>query len=304
MGRLKNIRVIDPVLTKLARGYKNAELISRKLFPVVLHDNEAGRIPQFSKEAFKEYNTERGLRGKSNRMNPDGLSQIEFVMKEYDLEYPIDYRESEEAMLPIEQHAVNTLQKIIQLQVERLAADLAQNEANYPTGNKITLGSDDKFDAYDTSDPIAVIETGKDAIRSKTGSYPNTVVFGAKSFKSLKNHPKIIERIKYSMKGVITIELLQEILDIENIFVGKAVKSDDAGNFSDIWQDNAILAYVPSNSVSYDDPSFGYTLRKRGKPEIDKYTDNGKVNVVRNTDILVPKIVGPEAGYLIKGTNS
>ena len=37
---------------------------------------------------------------------------------------------------------------------------------------------------------------------------------------------------------------------------------------------------------------------------MDKYTDNGgKVQVIRNTDLFVPKIVGSEAGYLIKDTN-
>jgi hypothetical protein len=39
-------------------------------------------------------------------------------------------------------------------------------------------------------------------------------------------------------------------------------------------------------------------------PVIDTYTENGKVLLVRNTDIFVSKIVGSDAGYLINDTNS
>ncbi len=39
-------------------------------------------------------------------------------------------------------------------------------------------------------------------------------------------------------------------------------------------------------------------------PLIDVYDENGKVEIVRNTDIFIPKVVGAEAGYLINDTNA
>ena len=53
MGTQKNHRIVDPVLTNIARGYTNASLIGTKLFPVVNVNKEGGKIPQFTKEAFK-----------------------------------------------------------------------------------------------------------------------------------------------------------------------------------------------------------------------------------------------------------
>jgi hypothetical protein len=57
-GTLELRRVVDPVLTKLARCYSNDGLVADKLFPLVTVNKEGGKIPQFTKEAFKIYSTE------------------------------------------------------------------------------------------------------------------------------------------------------------------------------------------------------------------------------------------------------
>ncbi len=307
MGRLEELRVVDPVLTELARGYTNAEYVAESLFPFVPVKKEAGKIPQFGKEAFKIYNTERAIRAKSNRISPEGRSTIDYVLDEHDLEYPIDYRESEEDIFSLEEHATMVVTEGILLRREKIAADLAQELNNYPSGNKITLSGTSQWTDYTNSDPISNIKDGKEAIRSKIGRYPNVLLLGAQAYKALKDHPQLLERIKYSMKGILTAELMQEIFDIEKVVVGKAIYATDAGVFYDVWQDNAILAYVPQKETekrTVYEPAFGYTLRKEGKPEIDKYDEGGKLHVIRNTDIFTVKIVGAEAGYLIYNTNA
>ncbi|SDU26827.1 major capsid protein [Desulfobacula phenolica] len=307
MGRLTNLRGVDPVLTTLARGYSNAELIAAALFPVVLVPKEAGQYPEFGKEAFKLYNTERALRGKSNRMDPEALNWVDFTTKENDIEYPIDYREKNEALFNTQKHGTVTVQNILLLQREYQAAALAQNVATYGASNKVVLSGTSQFTDYTNSDPVAVVDAGKEAIRAKTGKYPNTMTMGAVTFKTLKEHPKLIEKIKYSMKGVLTVELLKQIFDIETLKIGKAVYADDDGTFHDVWSDNITLAYVPKKQSGMDrdwhEPSFGYTLRRTGYPFVDRYEEGKKLELVRDTDNFVVKVVGADAGYLISDTN-
>ncbi len=306
--RLSNLRVVDPVLTNLAVGYSNAELIGDVLFPFAQIDKEAGKVPKFGKEAFKLYNTERALRAKSNRINPEGQGTIDVVLDEHDLEYPIDYREDQESMFPMEAHATNVVTEGIRLRHEKMCADLAQNPANFPSGNKIILSGTSRFTDKANSDPVGVVEDGKEAIRQKIGKRPNTMVIGAAAYKSLKHHPLLLEKIKYSMKGVLTKELLQEIFEVQRIVVGEGVYSSDYDTFGDLWGDNIILAYVKPNAQgmerSHLDPSFGYTLRKRGQPLVDKYDEGRKLRLIRNTDIFKPVLLGAEAGYLIADTNA
>lgn len=303
---LKKKRVIDPVLTTIARGFNNAVHVSHALFPVVTVNKEGGQILEFTKESFKVYNTERAIRANSNRINPTDKSTIDFVLTEHDLEYPIDYREADEDIINLRQHATKVTTDGISLRLEKKAADLVQDLNNFPAGHKVTLGAGDKF-TNDTSNPIPIFEDAKEQIRSKIAAYPNTALFGAKAFAALKEHPKILDRIAYTSAAVVTVDLLKSLLDIPNIVVGAAVYADDADDFQDIWADNVILAYVPEKAQNIErsiyEPSFGYTLRKRNMPMVDRYDESGKIEIVRTTDNFEVKILGAEAGYLINDTN-
>ncbi len=307
MSTLAKRRIVDPVLTELARGYSNNAFVGPKLFPIVEVEKEGGKIPQFTKEAFKIYNTERAIRARSNRINPELHTSIDVVLGEHDLEYPLDYREEAENVTPLRMHATNVVTEGISIRLEKMIADLAQTLSTYPTGNKITLTAGSRYDEA-TVDPMSSIDIGINAVRSKIGKRPNVGIMGYATFMALKNNPKILERIKYSERAVVTVDMLKQLLGLEQLYVGDSVYSTDAGIFTDIWNDNFILAYVP-NVVgtaprSVYEPSFAYTLRKKGFPVIDSYDESGKVSIIRNTDIFVPKVVGSEAGYLINDTNT
>lgn len=307
MGSLSTKRVVDPVLTNLARGYHNSMMIASALFPFVTVQKEAGKIPLFTKESFKIYNTERAIRAKSNRISPEDRSSIDFVLTEHDLEYPIDYREEQEDALPTKMNATKVCVDGIALRLEKIAADIAQDLANFPAGNKITLAAGDKF-TNTSSDPFPIFSDAVEAVRAAIGVRPNVCVMGASSYAALKEHPGVIDRIKYSQKGVITPELLKQLLDFEQLYIGDAVYASDANVFSDVWSDNVIIAYVPNAQSniprSYFEPAFGYTLKKKNMPVVDTYTEGGKVLMIRNTDIFVSKIVGSDAGYIINDTNA
>lgn len=307
MSTLLKKRVVDPVLTNIARGFTNPAHIATKLFPVVTVNKEGGKIPQFTKEAFKIYNTERAIRAKSNRISPENRDEIDFVLTEHDLEYPMDYREQEEDILPLRLHATNVVTDGISLRLEKLAADIVQNLSTYPTGNKVTLAAADQF-TNTSSDPFVVFDTAKEAVRSKIAQRPNVCILGASAYNALKNHPGVLDRIKYTQTAVMSPSLLKNLLDFDELYVGDSVYATDAGVFTDIWGDNVIIAYVPKANPdiprSFYEPAFGYTLRKKNNPVVDSYTEGGKVEIIRNTDLFVPKVVGPDAGYLINDTNA
>ena len=306
MSTLKKKRVVDPVLTNIARGFKNAAHVAENLFPVVSVSKEGGKIPEFTKESFKIYNTERAIRAKSNRINPENRTEIDFVLTEHDLEYPIDYREQDEDIFPSRLHATTVVTDGISLRLEKMAADVVQDLTTFPTGNKITLSSSDKF-TNTSSNPFTIFETAKEAIRGKIAQRPNVCIIGASAYSALKEHPAVLDRIKYTQSAVITPEILRQLLDFDQLYIGDSVYATDAGAFQDIWKDNVVIAYVPKTMKdvprSYYEPAFAYTLRKKYNPIVDSYTEAGKVEIIRNTDLFVSKVVGPDAGYLINDTN-
>jgi hypothetical protein len=306
---MSELRVVDEVLTQIARGYANAEFVAETLFPVAEMSKESGKIPCFGKEAFKQRQTERAIRAASNRIQPDPRSQVDVILVEHDQEYPLDYREIEEDVLPAEINATEVATQSVMLRREALAAALACDPANYASTNKDKLSGNRQF-TNPASNPIAVIETGKEAIRTQIGTRPNTMLLGASVYAVLKQHPALLDRIKFSMKGIVTLDLMKEIFEISNIKVGEAVYTDSRGVTRDIWPDSIVLAMVPQNGStpgtrSYYKPSYGYTFQKKGQPTVDTYMETGgKIKIIRSTNIFTSKIVGADAGYLIEDTNA
>ena len=309
MGRLSKLRVVDPVLSALALGYSNAEFIGDQLLPFVTLDKEGGKIPRFGKDVFRLYATERALRAKSNRINPDDVDGIDISLDEHDLEYPIDYREDAEAAFPLQAHATNRVVEGIRLRHEAMVASITQNPANYPTGNKIALSGSAVF-TDPNSDPEGVVDEAKAAVRNKIVKEPNTMVIGYKAWRALKRHPKLKAILSDTRSRLVQIADLREIFEIENNVVGKGIYSTDNGVVTDLWGGNLVLAYVPkaAPAVAGDapvrsayEPSFGYTLRKKGNPVVDTRTEDGKLEIIRNTDIFRPYMLGAEAGYLVQG---
>jgi len=309
-SRLDALRMVDPVLTSIAQGFSNPNFIGNKLFPIINVSKMKGKIPVFGREAFAIHETERAIRAASNRVPPPGTNMIYFETKERDLETAIDYLEEEESAngLKYEAKITKDLLDIIHLSHEKEAADLVQNPANYDSTQKLNITADIAFDnAASTLSPITIIWNGKEAIRNRIARYPNVMIIGAASYKALANNTIINNLIKNTDTPYITDGLLKNIFGIENIYVGNAVHSEDGESFTDIWGDNIILAYVDQakeTTASEFNPSFGYTFRREGMPEVDSYYENGgKIKVIRATDNFCLKITAEDAAFLISNTN-
>jgi hypothetical protein len=130
---------------------------------------------------------------------------------------------------------------------------------------------------------------------------PNTVVLGASVLAAERQHPKIVDRIKYTGRDVATLELLASLWGVQRVLSGDAVQATDAGTFSDVWGKFVVVAYTDLSGIAdWGRPSFGYTYRLRGFPLVEvPYEDrNAKSWIYPVTDEVSPVIAGAEAGYL------
>lgn len=306
MGRLEELR-INAYLSEVARGYHNNAFVAQNLFPTIYSEKEKIDIFEFNKEAFQIYNTERAIRANSNVISPKGFKKHTTTLTENDLSYPIDYREEQEAeKVRLQLHATNVVTEGLLLKHEKECADLVQDPNNYSSSNKILLSGTSCF-SDKNSDPQGVVDDAKDAVSAKIAQDPNTMVIGQAAWKSLKKHPQLKGLISDNQNKLVTLNLLKEIFEIENIFIGKSIFANEEGNFERIWKDNIVLAFVPNLGTSRTeyDPSFAYTVRKKDALQIDEYQKEGnKVKYIRATDIYTPFLVGADAGYLISGTNA
>jgi hypothetical protein len=118
-----------------------------------------------------------------------------------------------------------------------------------------------------TSDPITVITNQAVAMAAVTGFKPNTLVLSPYVFYALKNHEDILDRIKYTQKGIVTADLLATLFEVDNVFVAWGVVNSanqgaaDAIDF--IMGKHALLCYVnPKPAIKK--PSAGYIFTWTG----------------------------------------
>ena len=302
-------RVIDPILSTVAQGYSNSELIGNSLFPYVPVGMRGGKIITFNKEDFALYNTGR-VPGANTRRVQYGYSGSSFALESHSLEgvVPVELSQDANAVPGIDlgNNAVMRTQNIISLRLENAQATLATTAGNYGAGNKVTLAGTSQWSDFiaGVSDPIKDIETAKEAVRKQIGRRPNTVVMGAVVMAMLKMHPKVIDRMKYTGRDVATPDLIASLFGVKQVLVGEAVYTDAAGTITDVWGKYVVVAYTELGGLAaMGAPTFGYTYRLTGYPMVETpYLDrNSKSWVYPVTDEVAPVIAGAVAGYLISG---
>lgn len=297
-------RVIDPILSNVVQGYRHPDHIGMALFPRVPVNVAGGKIIEFGKDAFKLYTSLRAP-GTATKRIQFGYEGKPFALENHALEAPVPREHLRDANnvpgIDLATRAINGVMRIESLILEKQQADLARNAAGYDANHKLTLAGTDQWSDYANSDPIGDIDDAKEAIRSSTGLYPNVIEISAKVFKVLKEHPAILDKIKYTQRGVVTAEILAAVFDVQSVIVGKAIGFDDAGATIDIWGKDVVLAYVPTTPSGMEEPSYGYTYTMEGHPAVEQpYWETQSKSWIYGTAYeRAPVLSGIASGFLI-----
>lgn len=306
LNNLSTARVVDPVLSTVAQGFSQSEFVGTNLFPQVAVPLRGGNIITFGKEDFMLYGTQRAP-GESTKRVTFGYTNGSYSLVDFSLEgtVPVELVEESQNGPGIDQAsmAIRKVARIMALRLEKAQADLARNASNYGASNKITLTSTAQWSDYSgTSNPMAVVETAKEAVRAAVGVRPNTVVMGAAVMAKLRQHPTVVDRMKYTGRDIATAEILASLFGVDRVLVGDAIWSNDAGTFADVWGKDVVVAYtVPATLAEMGTPTYGYTYNLNGYPiaEESYYDRNTKSWVFPVTRAESPVIAAASAGYLI-----
>jgi hypothetical protein len=74
-----------------------------------------------------------------------------------------------------------------------------------------------------TSNPPADVDAIKSQIEQTTGYMPNAMAVTRNVYYALRNHPAILDRIKYTQRGIVTPDLLANVFDVEKFLISAAV---------------------------------------------------------------------------------
>jgi hypothetical protein len=120
---------------------------------------------------------------------------------------------------------------------------------------------------YANSDPIENVEGGKAQILSTTGFEANTLVLGYETFRKLRHHPDIVDRIKYTSSSVVTSDMLARMFEVDRVLVAKSIRATNNEGATGAYSFNvgkvAWLGHVAPNPGLLT-PSAGYIFSWTG----------------------------------------
>jgi len=267
---------VDAILTNISIGYLQNQdnFIADKVFPVIAVDKKSDKFFTYTKNDWFRDEAQRRAGGTESAGGGYGLSTGSYSADVFAFHKDVDDQTLANADAPLNPLREATefvtrrllLRKEVQWNTDFFAGGVWANDydgvAGAPTTNEVKQWSD-----YAASDPIDDIEDAKAGILSTTGMEPNTLVLGYDVFRALKNHPDIVDRIKYTSAQTVTSDMLAAMFDIPRVIISKGVKATNNEGASQAYSftsgKKALLAYV-APTPGLLTPSAGYSFSWTG----------------------------------------
>jgi hypothetical protein len=316
-------QVVAGPLANVSVQYRNTNYIADRVFPIIDKVGYKAKIARYLKGAW--FRDEAGIRGPGSRANRGGIptDYLDIATTEYAFASPVTDEDRDAAKMiggpPLQpdQDAIEFATDKVDLKKEIRVANMIKTSA----WSGIAAGGTDAHGHWAAGAGntfLADIKGGIETVRSNTGIRPNRLTIDAGTYGSLKEESTILDKIKYTERGVLTKELLAVILELDEVIIGEAIVNtakEAKGNAnwaaSNVWEVNAgkgmgFLFFAPA-AMGLKKPSAGAQARRAYDDGLARRTTTWRetaehqdvYEVAEETMILQ---VGPDLGYLWKDT--
>lgn len=309
--------IVAGPLANVSVAYRNHGYIADRVFPIIDKVSNKAKIARYLKGAW--FRDEAGIRAPGTRANRGGYptDYIDISTAEYAFAKEVTDEDRNAVKVaggpPLrpDQDAIEFATDKVDLKKERRVASLVL------TGTWSGVAGEDAEGGWTAGDGntfIDDVETRIETIRKNTGVRPNRLVLSANAMPELKQESTLLDRIKYTQRGVVTAELIAAMLKLDEVLIGDAIYSSaeetragDDFTSVDIWEKNAgkgsaFLFYTPPRP-GLKTPSAGYQARVAYEDGQIRRTTTWRENaehqdvyeVAEETDIVQ---VGADLGFL------
>lgn len=323
---LPNVKesIIAGPLANVSIAYRNMEYIADRVFPILDGADPKAKITKYQRGAW--FRDEAAIRAPGTEARRGGypITSVPIATKEYAFAKEVtdeDRRFVRAQGAPVLQPEIDAIEYAtdkIDMKKERRVAELVTG-TTWVDGN---VGGEDAEGLWavsgNTNTLLADIEKAQKAIKSAIGRRANVLLLDDRTYGGMKEVDALLDKIKYTQRGVLTKEMLAAMLDLDEVIIGSAIYSDAeetaAGtdfNAVDIWTVNAtkgmgFLFWRPPR-VGIKMQCAGLQCRiayETGGPRrISTWRESSRhqdvYEVAEETDIT---LIDANAGYLFKDT--
>jgi hypothetical protein len=266
---------IDSGLTDVSVAYIQDEknFVADQVFPVVTVQKQSDRYFTYSRDDFyRDEAQERapGTESAGGDYDVDNTPSYYATKFAFHKDVTEDERTNSDTPLDADEDAtIFVTQKMLLKRETQWAnryfkTDVWSNETQGESANP----TESQFLQWDNADSAPIDDVSNAKIQIATTGYDaNVLVIGYPVFWALKNHPTILDRIKYTEKAIVTTDLLASLFEVDKVVVAKAVVNTAArgatGSNAFILGKNVLLAYAAPNP-GIRQPSAGYIFAWTG----------------------------------------
>lgn len=303
---------VDAILTNISVAYMQMadNFIATKVFPVVPVSKQSDKFFKYTKNDWFRDEAQRRADATESAGGGYNLSTDSYQADVYAFHKDIgdQTRANADAPINVDREAAEFVTGRMLLKME------TQFVSNFFTTS--IWGTDSTpsnlWSDYTSSDPIGDIETGKRTILSTTGYEPNTLVLGYDVFIQLKNHPDLVDRIKYTSSQVLSESLLASLFGVPRVMVAKSLKATNNEGGTEAYAfnygKNALLTYS-APSAGLLQPSGGYVMSWTGVSQGIGATigvsrmrmEQFKADRIEAEVAFDMKVIGSDLGFFFNG---
>jgi hypothetical protein len=278
---------VDVLLTNFSVAYQQdtKNFIADKVFPQVPVEHASDLYLKYPKGAFFRDDVQARPFGGESPAIGFSLSNATYFCEEQALSAWLDDRERANATPPYDpergkvklltnQHMIHRdndwARKYFTTGVWTGSTGINGGSAGADLTGVSSAPSTNQFLQWDqaASIPIELIDLLKEQMVSQTGQMPNVMVAGTRVFRALKNHPEVLDRIKYTQRGLVTEDLLAALLGVDKFLVPRAIKNTANEGATDsmsfILSPTSVLLAYANPSPGLEEVSAGYIFTWTG----------------------------------------
>lgn len=305
---MKSLAVINPVLSMTATLYmagQNQYIASRLAPPLPVGQQAAG---YYTFKAENMLNIPAIIARAPSAPYSRGrtvLDNATYNTRDYGHEEAVDDRERKKyrAALDADNAAVTRATRVVMVNQEVRVQKLATSGA-VPTSAIGTAWNNANADMFGD------VNAAREVIRLNAGVMPNVMVISEPTLNVLSEHAKVLDKIKYTQRGIVTEEIIAAAFRVQTLLVARTVANSanegQALTPADIWGSDVILAYVDP-SPDLKSPTF---MRIFGWTE-ENAPDGVVVETLRDDDVRSDihrvrhdsdeELIAPACGYRLTG---
>lgn len=308
---------IDAILTNISVAYLQNQdnFIADKVFPVIPVDKKSDKYFTYTKNDWFRDEAQRRAPGTESAGGGYNLSTGTYSCDVWAFHKDVDDQtlaNADAPLTPLRESAEFVTRRLMLRRELQFVSDFFTTGVWGTDVNLGVAGGPAQWSDYTSSDPINDIEVGKAEILGNTGMEANTLVLGYDVFKALKNHPDIVDRIKYTSSQTITTDMLASMFDVPRVIVAKAVKATNKEGAADAYDfafgKGALLTHV-APTPGLLTPSAGYTFAWTGvSGGLGQTigTSQFRMEAIKSDRIEAEmafdnKVIGADLGYFFNG---